>query len=80
MLKCRVIGTRGTNLYQSLKYQYPGASFELKFRGGRAERPKASRPCQRRGAGGVWGRGVPLPSGDGVWGGGITIYEVSVWK
>ena len=58
----------------------PGASFELKFRGGRAERPKASRPCQRRGAGGVWGRGVPLPSGDGVWGGGITIYEVSVWK
>jgi len=46
-----------------------GASFELKFRGG-AETPKA----RNRGVEGAEGvgsrRGVPFPSGDGVWGGG----------
>ena len=69
-----------------------GASFELKHMGrsrepsrpGSAEVAESRRQRRRGGRLGL-GRGCPLPSGDGVWGGGTAhspdkFFDVFVWK
>ena len=51
------------------------ASRRRRRRGSRRRRRRESRRRRRRGDG-VWGGGVPLPTGGGVWGGGCASPEI----